>query len=164
MLFPSRIIASIAVSGVIFLSASPLSATDTSSIGKHCLWRITNAPAPFYLLGSVHALQRSGRRRGISLGQLMVSKQWMNTFTSSLICTRSKVRCTCSRLSFTRGKPQSNFEETSRHGNREMRRGFTRCTSQSSKKHRQSGGGCLIGGMQSGSPRSKLRSNQVSQH
>jgi uncharacterized protein YbaP (TraB family) len=25
--------------------------------GKHCLWRITNAPAPFYLLGSVHALR-----------------------------------------------------------------------------------------------------------
>ncbi len=25
--------------------------------GKHFLWRITNAPAPFYLLGSVHALR-----------------------------------------------------------------------------------------------------------
>ncbi len=25
--------------------------------GKHCLWRVTNAPAPFYLLGSVHALR-----------------------------------------------------------------------------------------------------------
>src|SRR5204863_2399455 len=33
------------------------------SIGKHCLWRITNAPAPFYLLGSVHALQRSDYRQ-----------------------------------------------------------------------------------------------------
>jgi uncharacterized protein len=30
---------------------------------KHCLWRITNAPAPFYLLGSVHALSPSDYQR-----------------------------------------------------------------------------------------------------
>lgn len=28
-----------------------------SSTGKHFLWRVTNAPAPFYLLGSYHALR-----------------------------------------------------------------------------------------------------------
>ena len=31
--------------------------------GKHCLWRVTNAPAPFYLLGSVHALRPSDYER-----------------------------------------------------------------------------------------------------
>ena len=28
-----------------------------SSGGKHCLWRVTNAKAPFYLLGSIHILR-----------------------------------------------------------------------------------------------------------
>lgn len=36
---------------------------EAASGGKHCLWRITNAPAPFYLLGSVHALSRSDYER-----------------------------------------------------------------------------------------------------
>src|SRR5258707_11258199 len=27
--------------------------------GKHCLWRVTNAKAPFYLLGSIHRLRDS---------------------------------------------------------------------------------------------------------
>src|SRR5437867_5938719 len=40
-----------------------LQAAGISSTGKHCLWRITNAPAPFYLLGSVHALQPSDYSR-----------------------------------------------------------------------------------------------------
>ena len=31
--------------------------------GKHCLWRIANAPASFYLLGSVHALSASDYER-----------------------------------------------------------------------------------------------------
>jgi uncharacterized protein YbaP (TraB family) len=35
--------------------ASVASAAQDS--GKHFLWRVTNAPAPFYLLGSVHALR-----------------------------------------------------------------------------------------------------------
>jgi uncharacterized protein len=57
MLCRSPIIAGIAASGLIF-GSYPLSAADTSSNEKHCLWRITNAGAPFYLLGSVHSLQR----------------------------------------------------------------------------------------------------------
>jgi uncharacterized protein YbaP (TraB family) len=34
-------------------------AAETSPTGKHCLWRVTNAPAPFYLLGSIHYLRKS---------------------------------------------------------------------------------------------------------
>ena len=34
-------------------------AAEVVSNGKHCLWRVTSAPAPFYLLGSVHSLQSS---------------------------------------------------------------------------------------------------------
>jgi uncharacterized protein YbaP (TraB family) len=30
---------------------------NKSSGGKHCLWRVTNAKAPFYLLGSIHRLR-----------------------------------------------------------------------------------------------------------
>jgi len=30
---------------------------QNSTDGKHCLWRITNAKAPFYLLGSIHTLR-----------------------------------------------------------------------------------------------------------
>ena len=56
---PSRIVASIAATGIIFAFASGLAAADVVASYKHCLWRITNARAPFYLLGSVHALQRT---------------------------------------------------------------------------------------------------------
>jgi len=56
---PSRIVASIAATGIIFAFASDLAAADVAASDKHCLWRITNARAPFYLLGSVHALQRT---------------------------------------------------------------------------------------------------------
>ena len=56
---PSRIVASIAATGIIFAFASGLAAADVAASDKHCLWRITNARAPFYLLGSVHALQRT---------------------------------------------------------------------------------------------------------
>ncbi len=41
--------------GSVCVLASAASAAQDS--GKHCLWRVTNAPAPFYLLGSVHALR-----------------------------------------------------------------------------------------------------------
>ncbi len=34
-------------------------AADPSPTGKHCLWRVTNARAPLYLLGSVHSLRRN---------------------------------------------------------------------------------------------------------
>ena len=56
---PSRILASVAVAGIIFVFVSGLAAAEVAASAKHCLWRVTNARAPFYLLGSVHALQRS---------------------------------------------------------------------------------------------------------
>jgi uncharacterized protein len=43
------------VFGSVCVLASVAPAAQDS--GKHCLWRVTNAPAPFYLLGSVHALR-----------------------------------------------------------------------------------------------------------
>jgi len=58
----SRFIAWIAAGGIIF-NAWSLSGADGSSADKHCLWRITNARAPFYLLGSVHSLQRADYQR-----------------------------------------------------------------------------------------------------
>jgi hypothetical protein len=59
MRFPSRIIGAIAALGISFGSVSAVSAADAAAKGKHCLWRVTNAGAPFYLLGSVHALGAS---------------------------------------------------------------------------------------------------------
>jgi len=56
---PSRVVVAIVASGFVLLSLSPLAGAEINSNGKHCLWRITNARAPFYLLGSVHSLQRS---------------------------------------------------------------------------------------------------------
>ena len=55
----SRITASIAAAGFILLAVCRLASAEVASNGKHCLWRVTNARAPFYLLGSVHALQSS---------------------------------------------------------------------------------------------------------
>jgi uncharacterized protein YbaP (TraB family) len=40
-------------------SVSAASAPTNSGGGKHCLWRVTNAKAPFYLLGSIHRLRDS---------------------------------------------------------------------------------------------------------
>jgi uncharacterized protein len=56
---PSRIVASVIATGVILVAVSGLAAAEVASNAKHCLWRVTSARAPFYLLGSVHALQRS---------------------------------------------------------------------------------------------------------
>ena len=56
---PSRIVASVVGTGIIFLLVSGLAAAEVATNARHCLWRVTNARAPFYLLGSVHALQRS---------------------------------------------------------------------------------------------------------
>src|SRR5262245_612084 len=56
---PSSIVASVVATGFVLLSLSRLAGAEINSGGKHCLWRITNARAPFYLLGSVHSLQRS---------------------------------------------------------------------------------------------------------
>src|SRR5437660_12845068 len=55
----SRVTGSIAASGCLLLAVCRLTSGELASNGKHCLWRITNLPAPFYLLGSVHALQAS---------------------------------------------------------------------------------------------------------
>jgi len=54
----SRIVASVVATGFIPFSLSQLAGAELNSSGKHCLWRIINARAPFYLLGSVHSLQR----------------------------------------------------------------------------------------------------------
>ena len=56
---PSRIVALITATGITVLTVFQLAAADVASNNKHCLWQVTNARAPFYLLGSVHALQRS---------------------------------------------------------------------------------------------------------
>ena len=36
----------------------PSATIQQSSSGKHCLWRVTNASAPVYLLGSIHSLRK----------------------------------------------------------------------------------------------------------
>ena len=59
MIPPSRIVASVVGTGIFFVAVFGLAAAEAASSAKHCLWRVTNARAPFYLLGSVHALQRS---------------------------------------------------------------------------------------------------------
>jgi uncharacterized protein YbaP (TraB family) len=60
---PKSSIAVSIVLGEILIAISSLQAAETGSTGKHCLWRISNARAPFYLLGSVHALQRTDYQR-----------------------------------------------------------------------------------------------------
>jgi len=60
---PSRTVASVAGTGIILLAGSGVLAAEVASSAKHCLWRVTNARAPFYLLGSVHALQRTDYQR-----------------------------------------------------------------------------------------------------
>ena len=37
----------------------PSAAIQQSSGGKHCLWRVTDAKAPVYILGSIHVLRKS---------------------------------------------------------------------------------------------------------
>jgi uncharacterized protein YbaP (TraB family) len=59
----SRITASITASGCILFAVCQLAAAEVASTGKHCLWRVTNARAPVYLLGSVHSLQRADYER-----------------------------------------------------------------------------------------------------
>ena len=55
---PSSFVSSLTATGVILVAVSSLATAEIASNAKHCLWRVTNARAPFYLLGSVHALQR----------------------------------------------------------------------------------------------------------
>jgi uncharacterized protein YbaP (TraB family) len=72
---PSRIVASVVGTGVIFLLGSGLSAAEVAASGKHCLWRVTNARAPFYLLGSVHALQRSDYEKAVAVEEAVKQSQ-----------------------------------------------------------------------------------------
>ena len=50
------------IAGAVWLLGATAVA-QTASKGKHCLWRVTNAPAPFYLLGSVDALSAADYER-----------------------------------------------------------------------------------------------------
>lgn len=72
---PSRIVASVAATGIIFPFLSGLEAAEVASSAKHCLWRVTNARAPFYLLGSVHALQRSDYDKAPAVEQAIKQSQ-----------------------------------------------------------------------------------------
>src|SRR4249919_1373483 len=61
MFFPIRSAAYGTIALVVALTLTPL-AMDASSQGKKfpkcCVWRVTNAKAPFYLVGSIHALSK----------------------------------------------------------------------------------------------------------
>ena len=60
MLPPPLTLPRVAVVGfALLLLAIQPSADAAPHTGKHCVWRATNSPVPFYLAGSVHAL--SGR-------------------------------------------------------------------------------------------------------
>src|SRR5437870_2207830 len=63
-MFPSssagKLCGGIAIACFSLLTSLPALAASSpakSSGGKHCLWRVTNAKASFYLLGSVHRLR-----------------------------------------------------------------------------------------------------------
>jgi uncharacterized protein len=57
----ARLSAWVAITGLAFLVSFPAAVAAPAPIksggGKHCLWRVTNAQAPFYLLGSIHRLR-----------------------------------------------------------------------------------------------------------
>src|SRR5947207_15380830 len=61
MFFPPRRItyystASLAFAFAVFLA---IPAHGAQRLPKSCVWRVTNAKAPFYLVGSIHALSKS---------------------------------------------------------------------------------------------------------
>ena len=72
---PSRIAALVAGTATIFVFASGLAAAEVAASAKHCLWRVTNARAPFYLLGSVHALQRSDYDEALAVEEAVKQSQ-----------------------------------------------------------------------------------------
>ena len=72
---PSRIVASVAGTAIIFAFVSGLAAAEVTPSSKHCLWRVTNARAPFYLLGSVHALQRSDYDKALAVEEAIKRSQ-----------------------------------------------------------------------------------------
>jgi uncharacterized protein YbaP (TraB family) len=61
MSFPVRRVASGLISLLVLSTFTPLG-TDAAPHGKRfprcCVWRVTNAKAPFYLVGSIHALSK----------------------------------------------------------------------------------------------------------
>src|SRR6266567_4691985 len=72
---PSRIVASVAGTAITFVFVSGLAAAEVAASAKHCLWRVTNARAPFYLLGSVHALQRSDYDKALAVEEAVKQSQ-----------------------------------------------------------------------------------------
>src|SRR6266702_5204196 len=60
MFLPARRICGVWVA-LLLLGLTPLSAIAVSPaqrFPKCCVWRVTNAKAPFYLVGSIHALNK----------------------------------------------------------------------------------------------------------
>ena len=72
---PSRIVASVAGTAIVFVFVSGLAAAEVAASAKHCLWRVTNARAPFYLLGSVHSLQRSDYEKALAVEEAIKQSQ-----------------------------------------------------------------------------------------
>jgi uncharacterized protein len=72
---PSRIFASVTGTAIVLVFVSGLAAAEISSSTKHCLWRVTNARAPFYLLGSVHALQRADYEKAPAVEEAIKQSQ-----------------------------------------------------------------------------------------
>ena len=68
---------------LITIALASTHAADTSSTGKHFLWRVTNAPAPFYILGSCHALRGSDYPLGAVIDNaISESKRFIFEFDS----------------------------------------------------------------------------------
>jgi hypothetical protein len=72
---PSRIVASVAGTAIVFVFVSALAAAEVAASAKHCLWRVSNARAPFYLLGSVHSLQRSDYEKALAVEEAIKQSQ-----------------------------------------------------------------------------------------
>src|SRR5437763_10247075 len=60
MFLPARLLWGV-LTGLLLLVLAPFSAIAASPAKKFpkcCVWRVTNAGAPFYLVGSIHALSK----------------------------------------------------------------------------------------------------------
>src|SRR6201987_3711645 len=61
MFFPSRRATQGSVALLVAVTLAPLAmdaAPQSKKFPKCCVWRVTNAEAPFYLVGSIHALSK----------------------------------------------------------------------------------------------------------
>src|SRR5215472_4332442 len=61
MFWPVRRLASGLIASLVALILTPLAldaAPHSKKFPKCCVWRVTNAKAPFYLVGSIHALSK----------------------------------------------------------------------------------------------------------